>query len=126
MGDPYIWHNGQWQFSETNMNLVGNDGLYDYWEAEIFAATNRLRYGFKLNSSTEEVIYTEKGFFDLTPMDSDYYFCFPYLHENEQFHAPQWVKDTVWYQIFPERFGNGDASYKSKECETIGEVKLQQ
>lgn len=23
---------------------------------------------------------------------------------------PQWVKETVWYQIFPERFANGDPS----------------
>lgn len=26
------------------------------------------------------------------------------------FKAPEWVKDTIWYQIFPERFGNGDPS----------------
>ena len=26
------------------------------------------------------------------------------------FHAPEWVKKTVWYQIFPDRFANGDQS----------------
>jgi glycosidase len=25
-------------------------------------------------------------------------------------HAPDWAKDIVWYQIFPERFANGDPS----------------
>lgn len=44
------------------MNLIGNDGLHDYWETEVFAATKRLRYGFQLTSLTEETIYTEKGF----------------------------------------------------------------
>ena len=24
--------------------------------------------------------------------------------------TPEWVKHTVWYQIFPERFANGDKS----------------
>jgi len=24
--------------------------------------------------------------------------------------APDWAKDVVWYQIFPERFNNGDPS----------------
>ena len=24
--------------------------------------------------------------------------------------VPSWAKDAVWYQIFPERFRNGDAS----------------
>lgn len=119
-GDPYIWRNGEWQFSKMPMNLVGNDGLHDYWETEAFAATKRLRYGFQLTSLTEETIYTEKGFFDSTPTDSDYYFCFPYLHENELFQAPQWVKDTVWYQIFPERFGNGNPSINPKNTRAWG------
>lgn len=120
MGDPYIWSNGQWQYSKMPMNLVGNDGLFDYWETEAFVATNRLRYGFKLSSSTEEVIYTEKGFYDSIPEDSDYYFCFPYLHENELFQAPKWVKDTVWYQIFPERFGNGDPTINPENTKKWG------
>ena len=119
-GDPYIWRNGEWQFSKMPMNLVGNDGLHDYWETEAFAATKRLRYGFQLTSLTEETIYTEKGFFDSIPTDSDYYFCFPYLHENELFQAPQWVKDTVWYQIFPERFGNGNPSINPKNTKAWG------
>ncbi|TAL05637.1 MAG: alpha-amylase, partial [Verrucomicrobia bacterium] len=25
-----------------------------------------------------------------------------------QVHAPAWARDAVWYQIFPERFRNGD------------------
>lgn len=119
-GDPYIWSNGEWQFSKMPMNLVGNDGLHDYWETEAFAATKRLRYGFQLTSLTEETIYTEKGFFDSIPTDSDYYFCFPYLHENELFQAPQWVKDTVWYQIFPERFGNENPSINPKNTKAWG------
>lgn len=119
-GDPYIWRNGEWQFSKMPMNLVGNDGLHDYWETEAFAATKRLRYGFQLTSLTEETIYTEKGFFDSIPTDSDYYFCFPYLHENELFQAPHWVKGTIWYQIFPERFGNGNPSINPKNTKAWG------
>ena len=36
--------------------------------------------------------------------------CFrmPYLHEIDRVKTPEWVKKTVWYQIFPERFANGD------------------
>lgn len=28
--------------------------------------------------------------------------------------TPEWVKHTVWYQIFPERFANGDKSNDPK------------
>lgn len=31
-----------------------------------------------------------------------------FFHEVDRFKAPDWVKNTVWYQIFPERFANGN------------------
>ncbi len=34
-------------------------------------------------------------------------FCFPSLPQNN---LPDWAKGIVWYQIFPERFANGDTS----------------
>ena len=30
------------------------------------------------------------------------------LPSTAQTHVPEWAKDAVWYQIFPERFRNGD------------------
>ena len=29
--------------------------------------------------------------------------------------VPQWAKHAIWYQIFPERFRNGDASNDPKK-----------
>ncbi len=29
---------------------------------------------------------------------------------NASYHAPEWAKHVIWYQIFPERFRNGDPS----------------
>jgi hypothetical protein len=31
-------------------------------------------------------------------------------HAVDMTKSPDWVKETVWYQIFPERFANGDKS----------------
>ena len=36
-------------------------------------------------------------------------FKLPYIHEIDACQVPDWVLDTVWYQIFPERFANGNA-----------------
>lgn len=107
-GDPYINNNGEWQYHTSNMSLSGKDQLFDYWHVYVKPPHKRVRYGFKLNSEHEEIIYTEKGFFDWTPLDCSYYFSFPYLHENGLFRSPEWVKRTIWYQIFPERFANGN------------------
>ena len=108
-GDPYISDNdGQWQYQELPMSLSGSDNRYDYWHIYVKPPYRRIRYGFKVSSEDESAIYTEKGFFKEPPRDPGSYFAVPYLHQNEVFGAPEWVKDTIWYQIFPERFANGN------------------
>ncbi len=37
-------------------------------------------------------------------------FVFPWMNPDDINKAPEWVNETVWYQIFPERFCNGDTS----------------
>jgi glycosidase len=37
--------------------------------------------------------------------------------ENTAFVTPQWVRDAVFYQIFPDRFCNGDTSNDPPGCE---------
>ncbi|PKF87644.1 alpha-glycosidase [Bacillus sp. BA3] len=107
-GDPYISDNGQWQYEELPMSLSGSDNRYDYWHIYVKPPYRRIRYGFKVTSEEESAFYTEKGFFKEAPRDPGCYFAIPYLHQNEVFGAPEWVKDTIWYQIFPERFANGN------------------
>ncbi|MBB5325086.1 glycosidase [Anoxybacillus tepidamans] len=110
-GDPYVWEDGKWQFAKKEMMKSGSDSLFDYWFIAITPPYRRLRYGFELCSGEEKLIYTEKGFFNIPPSDDiAYYFCFPFLNKIDVFQAPEWVKDTVWYQIFPERFANGNES----------------
>ncbi|MCM3789922.1 alpha-glycosidase [Domibacillus indicus] len=107
-GDSYILKDGIWVYDEEDMILAGSDMLFDYWMAEIKPAHRRLLYGFKCVSGDETIYYTERGFFDQAPEKTANYFNFPYINPADIFTAPRWVKDTVWYQIFPERFGNGD------------------
>lgn len=108
-GDPYEWQDGAWQFQTMPMQKTGSDERFDYWFAEVRPPYRRLRYGFVLRAGGEQLVYTEKGFYHEAPSDDiAYYFCFPFLHRVDLFQAPGWVKDTVWYQIFPERFANGN------------------
>lgn len=109
-GDQYEWLDNKWVSHTDSLKKVGTDSLFDYWLIHIKPEHKRIRYGFILSNKSEEIIYTEKGFFIEPPEDPGYYFSFPFLHSSEVFRAPSWVKDTVWYQIFPERFGNGDQS----------------
>lgn len=108
-GDPYDWGDDGWEFERKEMTLHSSDELFDFWFAEVVPPNRRLRYGFEMMDGEGKLVYTEKGFYDEAPSDDvAYYFCFPFLNPADVFRAPEWVKDTVWYQIFPERFANGN------------------
>ncbi|WP_058308342.1 glycoside hydrolase family 13 protein [Gracilibacillus massiliensis] len=110
-GDPYHFENGNWEYYQKEMRKTGTDSQYDYWQITIKPEYRRLRYGFCCEDTEGDMlIITERGYFKKIPQDIGDFFCFPYLHEADIFQAPEWVKDTVWYQIFPERFANGDSS----------------
>ncbi|MFC4386762.1 glycoside hydrolase family 13 protein [Gracilibacillus marinus] len=109
--DPYHFQGNQWQYSQREMYKSGSTSLLDYWKITVEPEFRRLRYGFRcIDINDNEIIYTEKGFFNRVPTDINSYFCFPYIHAVDLFKEPEWVKDTVWYQIFPDRFANGDST----------------
>jgi len=107
-GDPYDFKGSKWIHENIEMRNTGSDELYDYYRQTIRLPHLRARYAFRLTDHDGEVSYfTEKGFYDELP-EVGLLFALPYLHHTEVFSAPEWVKDTVWYQIFPERFANGN------------------
>ena len=109
-GDPYDFEGPNWIYESTEMRFTGSDELYDYYRQTVQLPHLRARYAFRLTDHDGEVShFTEKGFYDDLP-EVGLLFALPYLHHTEVFSAPEWVKDTVWYQIFPERFANGNKS----------------
>lgn len=74
----------------------------------------------------KQVFYTDQGLFSY---DEDHltqdnlYFRMPYFQEIDRFKVPSWVHQTVWYQIFPERFSNGDASNDPENALAWGSEK---
>ncbi|PAD42478.1 alpha-glycosidase [Bacillus sp. 7520-S] len=109
-GDPYDWAGNEWVTAKKTMTHGGADGEHDYWSVEVNPPYHRLRYGFEIKAKDETIYYGESGFRDTLAKDISDYFCFPYMNQADLFTPPEWVKETVWYQIFPERFANGDHS----------------
>jgi glycosidase len=121
-GDPYDWCDGQWLNETITMKKSGSNELYDFWFVAVSPKFRRMRYGFQLTDQQETLFYTELGFFDKDPDDTACYFCFPFLNHADVFQAPSWVKDTIWYQIFPERFANGDPLLNPKDTLVWGKA----
>jgi len=111
-GDPYNLELEEWYKKPLAMTKILSTNVYDYWFVEVTAPFKRLSYGFSLEGSDGlKAFFGDHGLF---PMEEEAlqiannYFRMPYFHEVDRFKAPEWVKETVWYQIFPERFANGD------------------
>jgi len=117
-GDKYDWENHK----EAFMIPIASDKLYDYFSIEVKVSTKRLAYYFLLKDKNEEFFYTEWGFSKTINENELYlhFFQYPYINRVDVHKVPEWVKDAVFYQIFPERFSNGDLSNDPQELEEWG------
>lgn len=107
-GDKFGW---DLTHAVLPMEQMASDGLYDYWQAAVRPPYRRLSYYFALYEGDEVLYFLEKGFFAAPPsIIYEGLFDFPILSREDMHKPPQWVKDAIFYQIFPERFANGDLS----------------
>lgn len=106
-GDKYIWDQSK---ELIPMSKMASDELFDYWACIVKPPYRRLKYGFLLQSGEEKVWMTESEFTKERPAVPDRLFDYPYINPADVFSVPEWVKDAVFYQIFPERFAKGDPS----------------
>ncbi|WP_139491438.1 alpha-glycosidase [Brevibacillus dissolubilis] len=113
-GDKYDWDATH---QITLMDKLATDPLFDYWQAAIQPKTRRTRYGFGFTPEKGKQLWmTERQFCNEMPGDPNQLFDFPYLHASDRLNIPDWARDAVFYQIFPERFANGDPSISPAEA----------
>lgn len=116
-GDKYDWE----ATTITHpMDKFASDTLFDYWEASIKPTYRRLSYAFQFTAGKETVWMTEDGFTHEEPHPPDNYFDFPYLHPVDVLTPPAWAKEAVFYQIFPDRFDNGNPDNDPDQVEPWG------
>ncbi len=107
-GDKYDWH--EQGYSQADMHVFARDAMFDYWQAAVRPKYRRLKYGFRLHDENATRWLNEQGFHEEEPANPYLYFEYPFLNPADVFEPPAWVKEAVFYQIFPERFANGDPS----------------
>lgn len=82
-----------------------------YWTCELPIIERRTQYHFYIATENCIYFYTQK---EITTYLPEHSYDFVLLTDYVQ---PAWVKDAVFYQIFPERFCNGDPSNDVKTGE---------
>lgn len=116
-GDKYAWDTTK---ELIPMTLFTSDEMFDYWECESVPLYRRLKYGFLLIKDQERVWMTENEFVSVRPSNPEKLFEFPYINRSDVFTPPAWVKDAVFYQIFPERFANGNPDLDPENVQPWG------
>lgn len=92
------------------MEKMASDNLFDYYEAVIKHNFISVNYFFEFIDGMETLYYANYLFSAEQPEDGQEFFNFPVMDEKDIFLVPEWVGEAVIYQIFPERFHNGDTS----------------
>jgi len=85
-----------------DMHVSKYENGFVYYEAAITMNERRIQYHFYLVCENAVYFYTQR---EITTYLPDHTYDFVLLADYVQ---PEWVKKSVFYQIFPERFCNGD------------------
>lgn len=91
-------------FSSVPMTLAAQDEYYDYYEVVLRSPYTRICYYFELGDGIETVLYYSDLFCNHTVDDRSDYYQFPYNRREDIANVPEWAKDAVIYNIFPDSF----------------------
>ncbi|HVB73139.1 MAG TPA: maltodextrin glucosidase [Ktedonobacteraceae bacterium] len=94
--------NGEQRMQE--MHLAPVEGVSRWWEIDLQLYMPRTNYRFYIQSSGGGYWLSAGGMTRHAPSDATDF------RVLAGYHAPDWVHDSVFYQIFPDRFYDGDPS----------------
>jgi len=111
-------------YTPVEMLLTYSDLLFDWWEVEFDTPYRRMCYYFELESGCEKTLYYADLFADTLSPERSEVFQLPYVHRADIAKAPEWAKDTVIYNIFPDSFATSHRfiSKVPSEKEWKGEI----
>lgn len=125
-GDPFHWgpkddnpEEWEWKGKDVSESVFMEKEYttenHDYYFVSVKPEWKRAKYAFVLEKKKELVLFGSREAVDLKKeagrkFDLTNYFNFPYINGEDVFDAPKWLSNTVWYQIFTERFRKGDHS----------------
>ena len=94
------------------MRKVESSGLFDYYQIEIPCPEESMPYCFEIVSGKMVLYYNKSG----VQSEHQAYYDFKFIPD---FQTPDWAKGAVFYQIFVDRFYNGDLTNDVEDREYI-------
>lgn len=85
------------------MEKVSSKEYFDYYEIQVDVGTETILYFFEIRSGEERLFFNKQG------VSEDLQSCYSF-GIIPGFSTPDWAKGAVMYQIYVDRFYNGDPS----------------
>src|SRR6266567_3353777 len=95
------------------MRQAGTGAACQWWEADLRLSGLHNKYRFYLLTAEGGWWLTAAGMLCYTPTDANDF------NILANYQAPHWVHDTVFYQIFPDRFADGEPSNNVRSGEYL-------
>ena len=104
-----------------SMQLMQTDQETDYFEAilHVEPVARYQKYYFELEDNAGNRYYLSPTGISETKPEIDY-FEHLYTNPDDVISYPDWAKGAIYYQIFPERFCDGDETNNPKDTEPWG------
>ena len=87
----------------TEMKLASRDRLFDFYETHITVDEEAVKYYFEVHAGGKVCFFNKMG----PRKELDSFFNYEI---TPGFSTPDWAKGAVFYQIYVDRFANGDSS----------------
>ena len=104
-------------FTPVEMELAASDEYHDYWQAVVESKYYRVYYYFTLYGGGEWTYYYGGEFTKSLVDDRSEYFKLPINHRADIARVPDWARDAVVYNIFPDSFASGEGSIAGSGAE---------
>lgn len=86
------------------------DYLYSYYEIRLTLKDVRFAYLFEIEEAGKIYYFSEDGVTKNYCFEEGFYnfFQMPYINQNDVLKTVDWMRDAVFYQIFIDRFYQGN------------------
>lgn len=81
-----------------------DDEFYSIYKVRVQVQSNKFHYKFRLITASTQLWFNTQGICNVQPLDI---YDFKLLID---FRIPDWLNSSIFYQIFPDRFYDGDPS----------------
>lgn len=127
----YLVHGDPWEpdlpTQKVGMYKVATDDLFDYFRIILKVPFRRMRYVFLVDNGEKQLWYSEIG---LTPQKPEAgelglpYFEILNIRKSDVPSVPEWARGAIIYQIFPDRFCNGDRTNDPPNTKKWGKLPV--